>query len=410
MDEKKVDVKVEELKEKFYSEDKDMLLLAKVVSLTMFILGAIMAITCHLEGNKSMVIVSLTYGPLFLISLIVTIATNNSIFFQILGYVMSFVMELVFLITGGQEGFGIFWMCIITLFTFFANRKRLFYIVNSVYILLVILAFWTPLSRFFYQFSTTMRVRFPLLYIIEFIFAIIIKIRMSKTENNRNILFNNLIELQNSLQLQVEERTYALKEEKEKSEKLLIEVTQALATTIDAKDKYTSGHSRRVAEYSKKLAERLGKSEKVQQEIYLSALLHDIGKIGIPDVIINKAGKLTDEEYDVIKTHPQIGYEILNNISTMPNLNIGVRWHHERIDGKGYPDKLEGNQIPEYAKIISVADAYDAMTSNRSYRKYLSQEAVRAEIEKGMGSQFSPEVAEKMLELIDEDPYYLMHE
>lgn len=144
MEVKQENVDIEKLKGQFFSEEKDMLLLAKVVSLTMFILGMIMAITCHIEENTSMVIVSLIYGPLFLISLIVTVITKKSIFFQFLGYILSFVMEIVFLISGGQEGFGIFWMCITTLFTFFANKKRLFYVVNSVYILLVLLAFWTP--------------------------------------------------------------------------------------------------------------------------------------------------------------------------------------------------------------------------------------------------------------------------
>jgi putative nucleotidyltransferase with HDIG domain len=323
---------------------------------------------------------------------------------------MSFAMELVFLRTGGQEGFGIFWMCIITLFTFFSNQKRVFFIVNSIYILLVILGFWTPLSHFCYDFSDTMRVRFPLLYMIEFIFAIIIKMRLLKVESNRNLLFDNLIELQNNLQQQVEERTKELKEEKNNSEKLLIELTQALATTIDAKDKYTSGHSRRVAEYSKMLAASLGKDEKEQQEIYLFALLHDIGKIGVPDWIINKQDKLTAEEYAEIKKHPQIGYEILKNISILPNLKNGVRWHHERIDGKGYPDGLSGDAIPEYAKIISVADAYDAMTSNRSYRDSLSQALVREEIEKQKGSQFDSLVADKMLEIIDADVDYQLRE
>ena len=400
----------EELKKKFLSDDKMTLLLAKVVSVTMFVLGMIMAVTTHIEGNHAMVIVSLTYGPLFLISFIITLITNKPTFFLVLGYIMSFAMEMVFLITGGQEGFGIFWMCIISLFTFFSNQKRVFYIVNSAYILLVILGFWTPLSHFCYQYSDTMRVRFPLLYIIEFIFAIIIKFRLSKVENNRNILFDNLIELQNSLQQQVEDRTRELMEEKDNSEKLLIELTQALATTIDAKDKYTSGHSRRVAEYSKMLAASLGKNEKEQQEIYLFALLHDIGKIGVPDWIINKQDKLTEEEYAEIRKHPQIGYEILKSISIMPNLKTGVRWHHERLDGKGYPDGLAGDKIPEYAKIISIADAYDAMTSNRSYRSSLPQDQVRAEIEKHKGSQFDPIVADKMLEIIDADVDYQLRE
>ena len=400
----------EDLRKKFFSDDKMTLLLAKVVSATMFVLGIIMAITTHIEGNHEMVIVSLTYGPLFFISFIITLITKKPHFFLVLGYIMSFAMELVFLRTGGQEGFGIFWMCIITLFTFFSNQKRVFFIVNSIYILLVILGFWTPLSHFCYQFSNTMRVRFPLLYMIEFIFAIIIKIRLSKVESNRNLLFDNLMDLQDNLHQQVEERTKELEKEKNNSEKLLIELTQALATTIDAKDKYTSGHSRRVAEYSKMLAASLGKDEKEQQEIYLFALLHDIGKIGVPDWIINKQDKLTAEEYAEIKKHPQIGYEILKNISILPNLKNGVRWHHERIDGKGYPDGLSGDAIPEYAKIISVADAYDAMTSNRSYRDSLSQALVREEIEKQKGSQFDSLVADKMLEIIDADVDYQLRE
>ena len=376
----------------------------------MTVLGIIMSITTYMEGNYAMVAVSLTYGPLFLISFIVSTITKKAHFFLTLGYIISFVMEVVFLITGGQNGFGVFWMCIITLFTFFSSKKITFFIINSIYLLLILLAFWTPLSRFCYDFSATMRVRFPLLYIIELIFAGIIKIRLSKIEYNRNLLFEKLLELHNSLQQQVEDRTKELKEEKNNSEKLLIELTQALATTIDAKDKYTSGHSRRVAEYSKMLAAALGKDEKEQQEIYLFALLHDIGKIGVPDWIINKQGKLTAEEYAEIKKHPQIGYEILKSITILPNLKAGVRWHHERFDGSGYPDGLTGDDIPEFARIISVADAYDAMTSNRSYRNSLPQDIVRSELKKHISTQFDQKVVEKMLEIIDADKSFLMRE
>ncbi|MBO4704571.1 MAG: HD domain-containing protein [Spirochaetaceae bacterium] len=410
MSEKKKEQTSKKYKVEFFSSEKDTLLLAKVVSLTMFLLGVAMAITTMVEGNKAMVIVSFTYGPLFLLAFVVTTITKKTRFFFILGFILSFCMEFVFIITGGQEGFGIFWMCIITFFTFFTNRKRVFFTVNAFYLLFVILGFWSPLSQFCYQFSDTMRVRFPILYMIEFIFASIVRIRLSKVERNRSELFNELIELQDSLQQQVEERTKELNEEKNNSEKLLIEVTQALATTIDAKDKYTSGHSRRVAEYSKKIAELLGKDEKVQREIFFIALLHDIGKIGIPDEIINKRDNLTEEEFNQMKKHPEIGYEILKNITTMPNLEIGVRWHHERLDGKGYPDALSGDKIPEYARIISVADAYDAMTSNRSYRGYLPQAVARSELIKGSGTQFAPEIAEKMIQIIDADTEYKLHE
>ena len=135
----------------------------------------------------------------------------------------------------------------------------------------------------------------------------------------------------------------------------------------------------------------------------LQGMLHDIGKIGISNEIINKTGKLTDEGVRNHKTHPSIGGDILSNISEIPNIAIGARWHHERYDGKGYPDGLKGKDIPELARIIGVADAYDANDIKRSYRDVLSQEIVRLEIEKGKGTQFDPVFAEIMLEMIDED-------
>lgn len=391
-------------------QDKDTLNMALGVCIIMGLLGIVLAIISYLEHNTKMVIVSLVYGPLFIISFFVTLHTQKIHFFLITGFILSYVMEIVYLLTGGQEGFGILWMCIITFFTFFINTNKVFFIVNFFYVLLLLLGFWTPLSQFCYQYTPAMRIRFPILYLIEIIFAAFIKIKISKTEKSRNEIINELLELKNNLSNQVEERTKQLANEKEFSDKLLIEVTQALATTIDAKDKYTSGHSKRVADYSKKLAKLMNLSDEEQNRIYLVGLLHDIGKIGIPDEIINKRDSLTDEEYQKVKEHPTIGFEILKNIKTMPDFEIGVRWHHERFDGHGYPDHLTNEKIPLFAQIISVADAYDAMTSNRSYRKYLPQDKVRSEFEKGKGTQFNPEIATKMIELIDLDINYVMHE
>ena len=191
---------------------------------------------------------------------------------------------------------------------------------------------------------------------------------------------------------------------------LSVEVMEALAHTIDAKDKYTNGHSTRVAIYSRMLAKKLGMSLEEQERIYNMGLLHDIGKIGVPSSIINKTTRLDDDEYAVIKTHPILGYEILSEIKSRPDLAIGARWHHERYDGRGYPDGLAGEDIPREARIIAVADCYDAMTSTRSYRSYLPQDVVRAEIEKNMGTQFDPEPAKAMLEIIDGDKNYMLHE
>ena len=191
---------------------------------------------------------------------------------------------------------------------------------------------------------------------------------------------------------------------------LFEETALALANAIDAKDKYTHGHSIRVAEYSRRIAELSGKSKQECEEIYYAGLLHDVGKIGVPEEIITKEGKLTDEEYEAIKQHSAKGSEILKNITEYPYLSIGARYHHERYDGKGYPDKLVGTDIPDIARIIAVADSYDAMTSLRSYRKTIPQQKVREELISCAGTQFDPEYANVMIHMIDTDTDYIMKE
>ena len=193
-------------------------------------------------------------------------------------------------------------------------------------------------------------------------------------------------------------------------ESLSRHVVQTLAEAIDAKDTYTNGHSDRVARYSREIAKRYGYSEKEQDNVYMMGLLHDVGKIGVPDAIINKPGRLTDDEFEAIKLHPIVGDRILKKVEEMPKLSIGARWHHEKYDGTGYPDGQKGEEILEEARIIAVADAYDAMTSHRSYRDILPQSVVRGEIEKGKGTQFDPVFADIMLQMIDEDREYTMHE
>ncbi len=214
--------------------------------------------------------------------------------------------------------------------------------------------------------------------------------------------------LQDSLHEEVEKKTEALRESNQRMKNLSGQVIRALAGAIDAKDPYTNGHSVRVAEYSKKLAKKLGKTNEEMEEIYNIALLHDVGKIGVAIDIIRKPGRLSHQEYEDIKKHTVIGYEILSTISEMSSLAIGARWHHERYDGTGYPDGKAGEDIPEIARIICVADCYDAMSSDRSYREALSQSFVREEILRGKGTQFDPKIADAMLEMIDADTEYTM--
>jgi len=200
------------------------------------------------------------------------------------------------------------------------------------------------------------------------------------------------------------------KEAQMREHALFEQTAEALANAIDAKDKYTHGHSARVAMYSSRIAQEAGKDKETCEQVYFAALLHDVGKIGVPDAIINKDGKLTDEEFAWIKQHPVFGNQILSSIQQSPYLSIGAHYHHERYDGRGYPGGLKGEDIPDFARIIAVADSYDAMTSKRSYRDPLPQQIVREELVKGVGTQFDPEYARIMLHLIDRDVEYRMRE
>lgn len=174
------------------------------------------------------------------------------------------------------------------------------------------------------------------------------------------------------------------------------------SSMIDAKDAYTKGHSYRVAVYSRELARRIGLNQYEQERIYYIALLHDIGKIGIPDAILKKKGKLDADERATIEQHVKIGGDILQNFNAIPGIEDGARYHHERYDGKGYVSGLKGKDIPLYARIICVADSFDAMSSARCYRPKLSMDVIVEELKNCSGTQFDPEIVPHMLQMIDE--------
>lgn len=170
--------------------------------------------------------------------------------------------------------------------------------------------------------------------------------------------------------------------EKKENKKITLQMMQSLSTTIEAKDEYTRGHSRRVAQYAALIAKNLGWTDQEIENIKSCAYLHDIGKIGIPDQILNKPSQLTEDEFNLIKQHPIIGQDILKDITIIPHLGEVTRSHHEHYDGTGYPDGLKGNEIPIQARIITLADSYDAMNSKRIYRNALSFNQIKEEIEK----------------------------
>ena len=188
----------------------------------------------------------------------------------------------------------------------------------------------------------------------------------------------------------------------ENVEQMSQQIVETLANAIDAKDRYTKGHSFRVAEYSAILARKLGWPRERVNTLRYEALLHDVGKIGVPDTVLNKDGVLTEVEFNVIRSHASIGSEILKDVTTLPDAKNVARYHHERYDGTGYPNGLAGEDIPVNARIVCLADAYDAMSSDRIYRKALSKERIREEFVKGRGTQFDPILLDFFLELFDQ--------
>lgn len=209
-------------------------------------------------------------------------------------------------------------------------------------------------------------------------------------------LLQEVSTMKDALQEELTEKTHQV-------ERLTLQTISTIANTIDAKDAYTKGHSIRVAEYSAQLAEALGYPAGEVQNVKYIALLHDIGKIGIPDNVLNKPSKLSDLEFELIKSHTTVGGEILKDITMISDAAIGAKFHHERYDGTGYPNKLKGKEIPEIARIICIADSYDAMNSKRVYRSNLTKEYIREELLRCAGSQFDPDFIPVFVKLLDED-------
>lgn len=218
------------------------------------------------------------------------------------------------------------------------------------------------------------------------------------------LLFINLLRtIRNIIDIETSRQQQEMEKKQKQTEEMSLQMMETLSTTIEAKNEYTCGHSHRVAEYAALIAAELGWSSENIQNLKYAAYLHDIGKIGIPEMLLNKPSQLTDEECDLIRNHTIIGAEILKDVAFAPYIAEVSRSHHERYDGCGYPDGLKGTDIPIHARIITVADSYDAMNSRRIYRNALPPEMIRNEFEKNRGRQFDPQITDIFLKLLDED-------
>jgi len=226
--------------------------------------------------------------------------------------------------------------------------------------------------------------------------------RLNQVTREQNF---KLQDMNKNLEANVRKRTLQLAEKNDALRTGYVQTVRALAEAIDAKDAYTRGHSERVGVYASRIARQAGLRKEMIERVYISGILHDVGKIGIPDAIITKPARLTKDEYDEIKKHPEIGARILEPVEFLSDVVPCVRHHHEWFDGSdsGYPYRLSGDQIPLPSRIILVADTLEAMTSNRPYRSALPLDVVVRELHKYSGSQFDPQVVEALMKLLDDE-------
>ena len=305
------------------------------------------------------------------------------------------IVFVVYAMTGAMDGAAIIWSLLMPIGLCYFVGVRYGIVLSAIYGLFLCLLFYTPLINFVpVAYTPGFVSHFPVIFASMAMLSSIAMIRY-----HRGILLEN--EYADMLNAEVEKQTRVARERADRLEELNDEMVSTLAVTIDAKDRYTNGHSFRVSWYAVALARYLGWSEDEVNELEREALLHDIGKIGVPDAVLNKPGRLTDEEFAVIKSHTTTGGSILSRSKDLKQAALVAQYHHERFDGRGYPMGLKGTDIPVHARIVAIADAYDAMRSDRIYRKGLPLDVIRDQLVKGRGTQFDPDFLDGFLVLAD---------
>lgn len=347
-----------------------------------------------------------THQPLMLVASVITFVAGAACWFfagvmkdrdlaAVVPLIFCAVAFTIYAVTGAGDGTAMLWSLLLPIGISYFVSVRYGVMLSVYYSILYFVLFYTPLKeKMSAYYSDAFMLRFPLVFAVLSIFTII-----AMVQYHRGVLLEN--EYTERLNSEVEKQTRVATERAERLEEINNEMVQTLAVTIDAKDRYTNGHSFRVSWYAVALAGRLRWTGEELEELEREGLLHDIGKIGVPDSILNKPGKLSDEEFSVIKSHTTIGGAILSRSANLSRAAEVAHYHHERYDGKGYPEGLAGEDIPVNARIVAIADAYDAMRSDRIYRKGLPLDVIRDELVKGRGKQFDPQFLDCFLELAD---------
>ncbi|MCR4763444.1 MAG: diguanylate cyclase [Lachnospiraceae bacterium] len=310
--------------------------------------------------------------------------------------ILSVTAVLTYDVLFADNGFAFLWTLLVPMTFCYMISVKIGFLVTIYFEILFFVLFYTPLRQLVAaRYSEIVMSRFPLLFFFHGLLAMFVMYQYHK-----GVLFE--IDHADRLEEEVARQTAVAEERSRRIEQMSFQTILTLANAIDAKDPYTKGHSTRVSQYSVLMAEALGwKAERVSDLKY-AALLHDIGKIGVPDAILNNPRRLSDIEYDIIKSHATMGGDILKNRLTVEVAEDVARSHHERYDGTGYPSGKKGEEISEEARIVAIADSFDAMSSNRVYREACDPEYIHKELQRGKGTQFDPDLVEVFLTLWDQ--------
>ena len=315
-----------------------------------------------------------------------------AVIFTIIVVIVILTYDVLF----ADNGFAYLWTLLVPLATSYMLSVKTGFLMTAYFEILFIVAFYTPVRQFVAsRYPEIVMTRFPLLYLFHGLLVLYVMYQYHKSVLNE-------IAYADRLNQEVTRQTAVAEERARRIEQMSLQTIQTLANAIDAKDPYTKGHSTRVSQYSVMIAEALGWDKDRVNDLRYSALLHDIGKIGVPDSILNNPKRLTDVEFGIIKSHTTIGADILRGRIMINAAEDVARSHHERYDGKGYPRGLRGEEISEEARIVAIADAFDAMSSNRVYRKACDAQYIRKEMEEGKGKQFDPQFATVLISLWDQ--------
>lgn len=297
------------------------------------------------------------------------------------------VVFTIYAIMGYNDEFSVLWSLLVPSVTMLLMGMLEGVVVSAYLELLYLVLFWTPVRHYLkYEYLDSFCIRIPVLFFACFLLALYINYKRKEAK---------IYQMREKERMEV-----SMEEERRKIGKITMQTIISICNAVDAKDSYTKKHSERVAKYSKIIANELRWSKQEQENLYNMALLHDIGKIGVPDAILNKHGKLTEEEFPLMRKHPIIGGEILKDFTIISDVSTGAYYHHERYDGKGYPVGLKGEEIPIEARIIGIADSIDAMNSDRVYRGKKDISYILEQLELGKGTQFDPNIDEIVISLI----------